>query len=143
MQVINNGCVIALESHSDLVLCHCSLSSLLVLLNTVLRRAISFTLRRAYQTRPNKISSLRPAAQGHEPKKRRIPLMRVNYSFARLNIGHTPRKFPTSMGSHLPLHRISSSLIIIHYKFNNCNSFSKKVQPYEENISRTFLHNFV
>ena len=52
------------------------------------------------------------AAANKTDKERNTPISRLNSWFARLNIGHTPRKFPTSMGSHLPLHRISSSYII-------------------------------
>ncbi len=39
---VNDGCIVALESNSDFSLCDSFLSSLLVLLNTALRRATRF-----------------------------------------------------------------------------------------------------
>ena len=91
---------------------------------------------------PNKISSYTPSAAGKTNRLKHGIARRQHSCFARLNIGHTPRKFPTSMGSHLPLHRISS-FYIIYYKSFKVNSFFKKNSIYYEKIAHSLQFIFV
>ena len=55
--------------------------------------------------------------------------MRTVSFVARFEIGHTPWEFPTSKGSHIPLHRLSyTRSISIPCIFANCKPFLKFFQ---------------